>query len=122
DAAHPPDRFADNQWAEDRSRWLQWTVLSLDDRGPKPEVLAHIFTERPVYRPEEEVHIKGYVRTRDKGRLTPVTGNGFVVVEGAGDLVWRYPVTLTPGGSFYWKFLEKDVPTGEYHAYWEDAQ
>jgi len=26
DPTRPPDRYADNQWAEDRTRWLQWTV------------------------------------------------------------------------------------------------
>ena len=36
-------------------------------RGPQPEDLCHIFTERPVYRPEEEVHIKGYLRHRERG-------------------------------------------------------
>jgi alpha-2-macroglobulin len=122
DPMRPPDRYADNQWAEDRSRWLQWAVNRLDDRGPQPEMLAHVFTERPVYRPGDEVHVKGYVRRREKGRLVPVTGRGFVVVQGPGDLVWRYPAALGAGGSFYHRFLEKDVPTGEYHAAYEDAE
>jgi uncharacterized protein YfaS (alpha-2-macroglobulin family) len=121
DAAAPPERYADNQWAEDRDRWLQWTVQPLAGRGPQPEMLAHVFSERPVYRPEEEVHLKGYVRRREAGRLTPVTGPGFVVVQGPGELAWRYPVTLGPGGSFYHRFLEKDVPTGAYTASFEDA-
>ena len=41
------------------------------------------------------------------------------VVEGPGDLVWRYPVTLADNGSFYWKFDEKDLPTGTYRAHFE---
>ena len=67
DPARPPERYADNQWSADRTTWLQWTVEPLAGRGPQPERLAHIFTERPVYRPEEDVHIKGYLRARERG-------------------------------------------------------
>jgi uncharacterized protein YfaS (alpha-2-macroglobulin family) len=122
DPTRAPERYADNQWSESRGTWLQWAVESLQDRGPQPETLCHIFTERPVYRPEEEVHIKGYLRKRERGRLTPVAMPGFLVVEGPGDLAWKYPVTLGEGGSFYHKFTESQLPTGVYHAHLEDAK
>ena len=39
----------------------------LDGRAAREaETLCHLFTERPVYRPEEEVHIKGYLREREQ--------------------------------------------------------
>ena len=48
------------------------------------EMLAHLFTERPVYRPEEEVHIKGYLRRGREGRLTPVGRRGLGGRRGPG--------------------------------------
>ncbi len=120
DPTRAPERYADNQWSESRETWLQWAFDSLSGRGPAAETLCHIFTERPVYRPEEEVHIKGYLRRREAGRLTPVPGEGWVIVEGPGDLSWKYPATLTAAGSFYHKFAESQLATGVYRAHWED--
>ena len=71
DATRPPEGYADDQWSKSRETWLQWTVEMLQGRGAPPRVLAHLFTDRPVYRPGEEVHIKGYLRTRADGHLTP---------------------------------------------------
>jgi hypothetical protein len=80
-----------------------------------------MFPERPVYKPDEEVHLKGYLRDRFAGKLEfgPIK-NGTVVVQGPGDLSWRYPVTLTSAGSFYYKFEEKGLPTGPFNAHFED--
>ncbi|HEY0780840.1 MAG TPA: MG2 domain-containing protein, partial [Thermoanaerobaculia bacterium] len=120
DPTHAPDRYEDGQWTPAHETWLQWTGEGLGERGPQPETLVHIFTERPVYRPEELVHIKGYVRRREKGELTPVRSDGTLVVNGPGDLVWRYPAKLTAAGSFYQKFDEPKLPTGTYTAHFEN--
>jgi alpha-2-macroglobulin len=119
DASRPPERYEDNQWSADHSHWLQWAFQQLDSRGTPPVALCHLFTERPVYRPEEEVHIKGYLRKRDQGKLAPMAMQGWLIVEGPGDLAWKYPVTLSPSGSFYHKFSEKALPTGTYRAHLE---
>ena len=116
-----PDGYADNQWSPTHENWLQWALGPLTGRGPQPGHVCHIFTDRPVYRPEEEVHIKGYMRRREKGMLTPETFTGFVIVEGPGDQSWRLPVTLTPAGSFYHTFSAPNLATGEYKAHLEDA-
>lgn len=116
DPANPPDVYYDNQWSVDRSPWLQWTYESLVGRGPQPQMVSHIFTERPVYRPEDVVHIKGYLRKREKGRLQPVKMSGWLIVEGPGEVSWKYPATLSDLGSFYHAFSEKDLPTGTYSA------
>jgi len=65
--------FADNHWEPRAETWLGWTQGELGVRGPQPEKLCHIFTERPVYRPEDTVHIKGYLRERAKGHLASST-------------------------------------------------
>jgi uncharacterized protein YfaS (alpha-2-macroglobulin family) len=116
DPSHPPDGYGDGQWRPRHENWLGWTQQDLGSRSPAPEILCHIFTERPVYRPEETVHIKGYLRQRDGGHLSPVVEPGVVVVDGPGDLVWRLPVTLTAEGSFYHSFKQAKLPTGVYTA------
>jgi len=120
DASHPPDGYADGQWRPRHENWLGWTQEEyLSTRVPGPETLCHIFTERPVYRPEETVHIKGYLRVRDEGHLRLFTDSGVVVIEGPGDLVWRLPVTVTAAGSFYQAWKQAKLPTGVYTARFE---
>lgn len=119
DPRQAPDVYRDNLWAESQETWLQWTQGDVAYRGPGAEALAHLFTERPVYRPEEGVHLKGYLRVREQGRLKPMTGDGFLVIDGPGDLEWRIPKTLTLWGSFYHFFDEEKLPTGSYTAHFE---
>jgi uncharacterized protein YfaS (alpha-2-macroglobulin family) len=120
DPAHAPDSYADGQWSPSHDSWLGWVFDDLAERGPRVETLCHLFTERPVYRPEEGVHIKGYLRQRDRGELTPDRRPGRVIVQGPGDLVWRYPVEVTAAGSFYKFWKEEKLPTGVYSAHFED--
>ncbi|MEO8198279.1 MAG: alpha-2-macroglobulin family protein, partial [Thermoanaerobaculia bacterium] len=119
DPRQSPDSFANGSWTASGESWLQWTQEDLGWRGEQPRGLAHLFVERPVYRPAEPVHIKGFLRQRYQGRLEALSGPGFLVVEGPGDLVWRYPLTVADNGSFYWKFDEKDLPTGTYRVRFE---
>ncbi|MBT3223009.1 MAG: alpha-2-macroglobulin, partial [Proteobacteria bacterium] len=111
-----PDEYADNHWNKSRSRWLQWAFAAKTVRGEPEKTLAHIFTERPVYRPEETVHIKGYIRTRQHGLLDAFAGEARVVVKGPGSQEWPIPVDLTGTGSFYAAFSESEIPTGTYLA------
>src|SRR5436189_48119 len=122
DPLHAPDSYADNHWSATRETWLQWAFEPLAARTPPPEDLCHIFTERPVYRPDETVHVKGYLRRRERGTLSPLSFAGTVVIQGPGEQSWKRPVTLTPGGSFYTAFSETNLPTGDYSAHLEDAK
>jgi uncharacterized protein YfaS (alpha-2-macroglobulin family) len=121
DATAAPDGFHDNLWEPASGGWLQWAFEELEERQPPTEVLCHIFTERPIYRPEEEVHIEGWVRERERGRLAVASGSGTIVVRGPGDLEWRYPAVLSATGGFYQRFSQQKLPTGEYAARFEDA-
>ena len=115
DSNAPPELYADNSWSPDRSSWLGCSTSS-----PEAENVSHVFTERPLYRPDEAVHIKGYVRRRSAGRLeTLPLDHTILVVQGPGNLVWRYPVTLSEAGSFHHEFHESDRPTGSYRAHLE---
>lgn len=119
DPARSPDRFADGTWLQSSETWLQWAFSDLSSRDEHPRTLVHLFPERPVYRPGEEVHLKGYSRTRFRGALTVNGGTGFVVVTGPGDTEWRLPVELSGVGSFYTKWQEDEPPTGAYDAVFE---
>ena len=113
----PPPHFLDNHWYGARRGWLAWLRSEPRQIKDKPVQKAHIFTERPVYRPEEPVHIKGYLRLRQRGDLKyEGDGSRSLVVEGPGDKKWRYPLTFTEHGSFYHKFDETELPTGTYQA------
>ncbi len=114
DPSRPPQRFANNHWSDDRSTWLQWTVQSLDGRSPREANHCHLYTERPVYKPEEAVHIAGWMRATQGGKFRIMRGKGELVVNGPGNAEWRYPVSLSELGGFYHAFEEEELPTGRY--------
>ena len=120
DPQKPPKRYADNQLHSVRERWLGWAFGALDRRREAALDLAHLYTERPVYRPEEAVHIAGFVRQRFKGRLTAASGEGVVVISGPGETSWREVVTLSGSGGLYHRFEQPDLPTGDYRVWFED--
>jgi hypothetical protein len=119
DPTRQPERFADNLWSSAGGTWLQWTQDHLADRSEPAQKVCHVFTERPVYRPEEKVYIKGYVRQRHRGVISLAAGDGTLVAEGPGGLNWRYPVKLSAAGSFDHVFDEASTPTGTYRFYFE---
>jgi len=116
DPDRAPDAFADGRWSASGERWLQWTQWDTAFRGEQPRDLAHLFSERPVYRPEEPVWLKGFLRTGEQGRLRPITAPVLLIVEGPGDLEWRYPLEPSASGSIDYRFDEADLPTGQYRA------
>jgi uncharacterized protein YfaS (alpha-2-macroglobulin family) len=122
DPGSPPETFADGSWRQSYQDWLQWAFESLAGRGPEPRELAHLFSERPVYRPEEPVHLKAYVRIKEAGALRPAVEEVLtLVIEGPGERVWREAVTTDDYGSFYDLFEDEDTPSGTYSAYIELA-
>jgi len=122
DPTRPPEVFHDNHWGRAGDTWLQWAFGPLDGRGEHAVDLVHIFTERPVYRPEEDVHIKGWVRRRFQGTLSSVKGTGTVLIRGPGGVEYRLPVTLSGSGGFYARFSEEEIPTGTWEATYLDAR
>ncbi len=122
DANRPPDSFQDEHWGDYGGDWLGWAFNNLLVRRPSADRLCHMFTERPVYRPGEEVHLEGFLRDRLRGHLAPVGGlAGHVTVRGPGDVTVTEAVTTRASGGFYWKWKPEDPPTGEWLADFEDA-
>ena len=114
--ATAPERFQDLRWRKDHDTWLQWTRAEPAQLSERPTRHCHLFSERPVYRPDEPVHLKGWLRERSDGVLRVVGGGGNLVVRGPGEREWRYPLELGSSGSFYHLFDEADLPTGSYWA------
>ncbi|MGD8886695.1 MAG: alpha-2-macroglobulin, partial [Gammaproteobacteria bacterium] len=119
DPTRPPDQFSNNLWRSTGGTWLQWTVESLAGRASNKQHMCHLFSDRPLYKPEDEVHIKGYLRTRFQSQFSILQAIGQLVVTGPGNREWRYNLTSTGNGSIYHKFQEDKLPTGGYNAHLE---
>ena len=114
-----PSQYAQENWTKPEESWLAWATNTEDERKPLAKNLCHVFTERPIYRPEEPVHFKGYVRDYLAGRLTPAKKGGVLVVNGPNNQEWRIPVKVDAFGSFYHKFDVATPATGDYTARFE---
>jgi uncharacterized protein YfaS (alpha-2-macroglobulin family) len=114
DPSRGPEIYADNTWRASEDTWLQWTQQNLEGRAEPDADLAHIFTDRPIYRPEEPVHIKGYLRHYSAGALSIEQPKAVVVITGPDNTKWRHDVTIGAAGSFYDLFEEKTTATGLY--------
>ena len=95
-----PAEYAKENWTKPESPWLSWTTNPAIDRSEAPRAPCHVFTERPIYRPEEPVHIKGHVRTYRGGAPSYATRGGTLVVSGPSKQEWPIPVTLDETGNF----------------------
>jgi uncharacterized protein YfaS (alpha-2-macroglobulin family) len=119
----PPYAFSNNHWFGPAGSWLSW--LRNDPKVEEDEsvILAHLLTERPVYRPEEAVYLKGYLRLRERGRLkyAPHENLEIVITDPSGK-ERNYPAQITQEGSFALTFQEGDLPTGEYKATLHDIK
>ena len=122
DPAQPPDRYTADGWSSGEYGWLNWTAGDLAYRHPAPQTLCHVFTERPIYRPEDPVHIKAYIRQLADGLLMP-GGLGkkveLVVFGPDQGSEWRYPVTPDANGNLHYLFDDKTTATGVYGAHIE---
>ena len=65
-----PSEYSREIWSKPESEWLAWTSEADQPRAEKPRTLCHLFSERPIYRPEEFAHIKGFVRSYRGGALS----------------------------------------------------
>lgn len=114
-----PQQYAKNNWTKPDQPWLSWTTDPAVERTETSRTLCHVFTERPIYRREEPVHIKGYVRNYLGGALSYAKGAGTVVVTGPANQEWRIPVTIDPTGNFYHRFDADTPATGDYTVRYE---
>ncbi|BDG03197.1 alpha-2-macroglobulin family protein [Anaeromyxobacter oryzae] len=116
DPSEPPPRFAANHWSMSGG-WLAW--LTTEPPAPRNDrTFAFVFTERPIYRPGETVHVAGFVRQKKGGELVgPGDAALFgLKIEGPDGKSLPLPLALSPLGGFSADLAEKDPATGEYVA------
>ncbi|MDR9759820.1 MG2 domain-containing protein [Rhizobium redzepovicii] len=119
DPDHAPAQYAEDNWTKPSAAWLDWTTNPAESRTEQSRTLCHVFTERPIYRPKEPVHIKGYVRSYLGGHLTLPAQGGQIVITGPDQQEWRVPVRLDAFGGFYHKFDSETPATGDYEVHFE---
>jgi len=118
DPAAAPPYFHNDHWFGAQSTWLSWLASEPMREAEKPRYRAYLFTERPIYRAEEAVHIQGYLRVREKGLIKADDSKRerSLLVRGPGGAEWRYPLEIKGNGYVYQKFEEPDLPSGDYRA------
>ena len=121
DPGSAPSEYSKENWSKPDADWLAWTTNPDQPHVEAARTLCHLFTERPIYRPEEPVHIKGYVRVYRGGVLSFPKLGGTLVVSGPGNQEWRIPVKPDASGGFYHKFDAQTPATGDYSIKYEPA-
>ena len=116
DPGEAPPRFAANHWSV-TGRFLEW-LLSDPPPPANEKLFAFILTERPIYKPGETVHVKGWVRRKQGGQLLgPGPASDYVLrLDMPDGRTVALPLALTPLGGFTADWSDKDPPTGEFKA------
>ena len=112
--AEPLPAFANNHWYSG-STWLYWMSNAFEAAPETRRTMGFVITERPIYRPGDTVHIKAWVREREKGdfQLPPASKKFRLQVRGQGS-EWELPVTQSALGGLSATFDKKDIPSGWY--------
>jgi alpha-2-macroglobulin len=84
--------------------------------APPNPLFAYVYTDRPVYRPGQEVFFKGIVRQNDDLRYSlPKDKKFFVTIEQSGERLFSEQMTLSELGSFDGTFnIAEDAALGTY--------
>lgn len=84
----------------------------------EPELTSYIYTDRPVYRPEQRVYFKGILRrlTEDGYRLIPGARVDVSIEDPNGARLFDRELTLSSRGTFSGELgLPDGTPLGSYH-------
>lgn len=87
--------------------------------GGATSLFAYLYTDRPVYRPDQEVFFKGILRINDDLHYSlPKQKQVYVVVEQFGENIFSEYVPVNEQGSFSGTIkLAQDVSLGSYNIY-----
>ncbi len=114
---HTPDRFAlaDASWEHGNTSDLSASYWQVINATPSRTV-AYVYTDRPLYRPGQQIYFKGLVRTEDDLHYTlPNTTQVWVSLQHNGKEILRKRLRLSPFGTFAGKlYLPSTAPVGTY--------
>ncbi|MFO7167437.1 MAG: Ig-like domain-containing protein [Chloroflexota bacterium] len=112
--ARQPFAAASSDWSYGVGPW----VFGLPTVYDLPELTAYVYTDRPIYRPGQEVHFKGVLRAEDDVRFSypPLSSVQVTIYSPAGETVLQQSFTLSSSGSFDGSLqLAEAAPTGMYN-------
>ncbi|MFN8502289.1 Ig-like domain-containing protein [Kouleothrix sp.] len=96
--ARQPFAAAASSWSRGLSPW----DFGLDGSGALPTLAMHVYTDRPIYRPGQEVHFKGIVRSESDASFSlPPGGQAEVTITSPrGEQVAQQQLALSANGAF----------------------
>ncbi|MDR0305715.1 MAG: hypothetical protein LBI42_02640 [Chitinispirillales bacterium] len=108
--------FAADHWYKGSRDWFRWLSFERYSFELDRKLRGFIRTERPVYRAQDSVYIKGYVRETFQGKISLPSeeGNYIIRVETPSQKYVDYPVSLSENGSFDLGIVSHDSSAGQY--------
>ncbi|NLE00720.1 MAG: hypothetical protein GX640_12700, partial [Fibrobacter sp.] len=109
-----PNSFANNHWSSSGNGWLS-LLKNKEYKLEKDRVWkGFVFPERPIYRPEDTIYFKGFVRSVFQGQyFLPERDTVELEISGP-DNTWNIPLKTSKLGSFSYVFNEEQPATGDY--------
>lgn len=108
--------FANNHWASGDGYWLSWLGDTPRQTRRTADPRAYLLSERPMYKPEETVHLVGWIKDRIDGELRTYSG-GKVQLEVRGpdeERVWTLDAKPNAFGTLTADFADEDLAVGTY--------
>ncbi|MBV8482761.1 MAG: hypothetical protein JO077_07850 [Verrucomicrobia bacterium] len=100
-----------NQYWLGNVSYLHWDVYHPEESSGMINARCFVFTDRPLYRPDETVRVKGLARELKQSGLAPAEGlKGKIIVSGPqeGQTVYSAEIATDRDGEF-----EADIPLNE---------
>jgi uncharacterized protein YfaS (alpha-2-macroglobulin family) len=110
--SHRPFTMGSTQWNDGISVWEFGF-----DSGYTPDWRAHIYTDRPIYRPDQTVYFKGVIRAEDDARyaLPHHSTVDVTIRDAAWEIVYEETLPLDEFGAFAGELaLTKEAALGNY--------
>ena len=105
--------YAVSSWSDGLDPW-QFDIRSNYD---PEDFTIYLYTDRPIYRPDQPVYFKGIMRSRDDVRYTlpPDATVPVTIYDDRGEVIYEKVLPVTPQGSFSGELmLDSDAPLGYY--------
>lgn len=106
--------FVHSSWSEGIAPWN----FNISHDPMAPEYYTYFYTDRPIYRPAQEVYFKGIVRQEKnyRFRLPEAKKVRVTVNDPNGNEIYNQELALSSNGTFADKLLlGADIPTGDFY-------
>jgi len=104
-----------SQWNNGLSAW----DFDLSYENYQSSYVGHLYTDRPIYRPDQTVHFKGVIRLDDDAQYSLPRGLQDVdvtIYDGEGNRVYKESLPISEMGSFHGDMdLAEEASLGYYH-------